>query len=225
VGKTERSRLQVGRGTILLGQFEPLFMRALNHLIMSMFRRHTHMFFLFFTCCLLWSSPCPLQAAEATLSDIIVTNTQEDLLVFFDIQGCFTREMEEAILNGIPTTFTIIIRLYKTRTFWFDGSISSLRLEHTIKYDSLKNEFRITRSEDNDNELVFKEFEKAKKAMAEIRNIEVVPLKELQRKGKYQLRVKAELEKVRLPLYLHYVLFFVTLWDFETDWYTVDFTY
>jgi hypothetical protein len=34
--------------------------------------------------------------------------------------------MEEAILNGIPTTFTIIIRLYKTRTLWFDGSISSL---------------------------------------------------------------------------------------------------
>ena len=202
-------------------------MRALNHLIMSTFRRHTHThwFLLLLCCCLLWSSPPPLQAAEATLSDIIVTNTQEDLLVFFDIQGCFTREMEEAILNGIPTTFTIIIRLYKTRTFWFDGSISSLRLEHTIKYDSLKNEFRVTRSEDKDNEVLFKEFAKAKKAMAELRNIEVVPLKELQKKGQYQLRVKAELEKVRLPLYLHYVLFFVTLWDFETDWYTVDFTY
>jgi len=170
-------------------------------------------------------SPSPLRAAEATLSDIIVTNTQEDLLVFFDIQGCFTREMEEAILNGIPTTFTIIIRLYKTRTLWFDGSISSLRLEHTIKYDSLKNEFRVTRSEDNNKELVFKEFEAAKKVMAEISDIKVVPLKELQRNSKYQLRVKAELEKVRLPLYLHYVLFFVTLWDFETDWYTVDFTY
>ena len=192
---------------------------------MSVLRRHSNIFLLFLFLCLLWSSPSPLLAAEATLSDIIVTNTQEDLLVFFDIQGCFTREMEEAILNGIPATFTIIIRLYKTRTLWFDGSISSLRLEHTIKYDSLKNEFRVTRSEDNNNELVFKEFEKAKKVMAEISNIEVVPLKELQRNSKYQLRVKAELEKVRLPLYLHYVLFFVTLWDFETDWYTVDFTY
>jgi hypothetical protein len=192
---------------------------------MSVLRRHSRIFLLFLLLCLLWSSPSLLQAAEATLSDIIVTNTQEDLLVFFDVQGCFTREMEEAILNGIPTTFTIIIRLYKTRTLWFDRSISSLRCEHTIKYDSLKNEFRVTRSEDNNNELVFKEFEKAKKAMAEISNIKVVPLKELQRKSKYQLRVKAELEKVRLPLYLHYVLFFVTLWDFETDWYTVDFTY
>ena len=174
---------------------------------------------------LLLPSPSMLQAAEATLSDIIVTNTQEDLLVFFDIEGCFTREMEEAILNGIPTTFTIYIKLYRTRTLWLDASISDIELKHTINFDNMKDEFRVTRSEDNYSELVLKEFAAAKKAMAEIKNIKVAPLRELSKKGKYQLRVKAELEKVRLPLYLHYVLFFVSLWDFETDWYTVDFTY
>ena len=192
---------------------------------MSTFRRHLEPLTLVLIFCFLLSFPSPLQAAEATLSDIIVTNTQEDLLVFFDIKGCFTREMEEAILNGIPTTFTIVIKLYRTRTAWRDASIASITLEHTIKYDSLKNEFRVTRSEEDNAEIVVKDFEAAKKAMAEIRNIRVVPLRELQERGKYQLRVKAELEKVRLPLYLHYVLFFVSLWDFETDWYTVDFIY
>lgn len=192
---------------------------------MSTFRRHLEPFTIPLLFCFLLSFPSPLQAAEATLSDIIVTNTQEDLLVFFDINGCFTREMEEAILNGIPTTFTIVIKLYRTRTAWLDDSIASITLEHTIKYDSLKNEFRVTRSETDNTELVVKDFEDAKKAMAEVRNIRVVPLNELQDRGKYQLRVKAELEKVRLPLYLHYVLFFVSLWDFETDWYTVDFIY
>ncbi len=192
---------------------------------MSTFRRHLEPLTLVLLFCFLLSFPSPLQAAEATLSDIIVTNTQEDLLVFFDIKGCFTREMEEAILNGIPTTFTIVIKLYRTRAAWLDASIASITLEHTIKYDSLKNEFRVTRSEEDNAEIVVKDFEAAKKAMAEIRNIRVVPLRELQKRGKYQLRVKAELEKVRLPLYLHYVLFFVSLWDFETDWYTVDFIY
>ncbi|MGD8255196.1 MAG: DUF4390 domain-containing protein [Syntrophobacterales bacterium] len=192
---------------------------------MSTFRRHREPFTLLLLFCFLLSFPSPLQAAEATLSNIIVTNTQEDLLVFFDVEGCFTREMEEAILNGIPTTFTIVIKLYRTRTAWLDASIASITLEHTIKYDSLKNEFRVTRSGEDNTELVVKDFEAAKKAMAEIRNIRVVPLKELQDRGKYQLRVKAELDKVRLPLYLHYVLFFVSLWDFETDWYTVDFIY
>jgi len=192
---------------------------------MSTLRRPLPLAALFLLLGLLLPSLSVLQAAEATLSDIIVTNTQEDLLVFFDIEGCFTREMEEAILNGIPTTFTIYIKLYKTRTLWLDASISDIELEHTINFDNMKDEFRVTRSEDNYSELVLKEFAAAKKAMAEIKNIKVAPLRELSKKGKYQLRVKAELEKVRLPLYLHYVLFFVSLWDFETDWYTVDFTY
>ena len=192
---------------------------------MSKLRRPLPPVALFLFLCLLLSFPSPLQAAEATLEDIIVTNTREDLLVFFDIKGCFTREMEEAILNGIPTTFAIQIKLYRSRALWPDASIADLELEHTIKYDSLKNEFRVTRSEDNFSESVFKEFDDAKKAMTEIKNIRIVALQDLVKRGKYQLRVKAELEKVRLPLYLHYVLFFVSLWDFETDWYTVDFTY
>jgi hypothetical protein len=192
---------------------------------MSTLRRPLPLVALFLLLFLPLLSPPPLQADEATLSDIIVTNTQEDLLVFFDIKGSFTREMEEAILNGIPTTFTIYIKLYRARTLWLDASIADIELEHNIKYDSLKNEFRVTRSEDNHSELVFKEFDAAKRAMAEIKNIKIVPLRELNKNGHYQLRVKAELEKVRLPLYLHYVLFFVSLWDFETDWYTVDFTY
>ena len=192
---------------------------------MSKLRRPLPPVALFLFLCLLLSSPSPLQAAEASLEDIIVTNTREDLLVFFDIKGSFTREMEEAILNGIPTTFAIQIKLYRSRPLWPDASIADLELKHTIKYDSLKNEFRVTRSEDNFSESVFKEFDDAKKAMTEIKNIRIVALQDLVKRGKYQLRVKAELEKVRLPLYLHYVLFFVSLWDFETDWYTVDFTY
>jgi hypothetical protein len=31
-------------------------------------------------------------------------------------------------------------------------------------------------------------------------------------------QIKAELDPVRLPLHLEYLFFFVSLWDFETDW-------
>ena len=47
----------------------------------------------------------------------------------------------------------------------------------------------------------------------------------LEKGGRYQLRMMAELDKIILPLYLHNVLFFLSLWDFETDWYTIDFRY
>jgi len=35
----------------------------------------------------------------------------------------------------------------------------------------------------------------------------------------YYVRMKAKLDKVQLPLKLEYLLFFVSLWDFETAWY------
>ena len=65
----------------------------------------------------------------------------------------------------------------------------------------------------------------AEKLMTEIDSLKVLPLDRLVTGSRYQIRTKAQLSKVRLPLYLHYILFFVALWDFETDWYTIDFIY
>ena len=69
------------------------------------------------------------------------------------------------------------------------------------------------------------EHEEARKLMTEVDGIKVVPLKWLEAGKQYQIRSKAELSEITLPFYLHYVLFFVSLWDFETDWYTIDFIY
>ncbi|MBF0453166.1 MAG: DUF4390 domain-containing protein, partial [Candidatus Magnetomorum sp.] len=65
----------------------------------------------------------------------------------------------------------------------------------------------------------------AQKKMSRIDNLKITPLSELTKGGQYQIRAKAELDEVRLPFYLHYVLFFVSMWDLETDWYTIDFVY
>jgi len=71
-------------------------------------------------------------------------------------------------------------------------------------------------------------FQQAQKLMTEIDSLEVVLLSKLEKGSRYQTRAKAEVSKLTLPFYLHYVLFFVSLWDFETDWYTmytIDFIY
>jgi Domain of unknown function (DUF4390) len=174
---------------------------------------------------LLLLCPRPAWSKQAQIGDIIVTNNQDYLLVYFFTKGCFTNEMNKAIMNGIPTTFTFLIELYKPRSFWPNRQLSSLKLHHTIKYDSLRQEFSVTLSERGNQTFVMKDFNKAQDMMADVSNVQLVPLKALEKNNQYQLRIKAELNKVRLPLYLHYILFFVSLWDFETDWYVVDFMY
>ena len=164
-------------------------------------------------------------AQEARLTNLIVTNTRDNLLLYLNVQGAFQDKMKEAILSGVPTTFSFLISLNSTRNFWLDKKIADIRLAHTIKYDNLKKEFSVNRSWDNQNPYITQSFEKAQKRMTEIDSLPVIALKDLERGRQYQIRAKAELNKLTLPFYLHYVLFVVSLWDFETDWYTIDFIY
>lgn len=164
-------------------------------------------------------------AQDASLTDIIVTNTRDDLLVYMSVEGAFTDKMKTAVLSGVPTTFSFFIELYKERNMWFDIEMADLKITHTLKYNNLKKEFIVKRSWENADPIVTQSFEEAQKLMAEIDSLKIVPLSKLEKGRHYQIRAKAELSKLTLPFYLHYVLFFVSLWDFETDLYTIDFIY
>ncbi len=164
-------------------------------------------------------------ALDAILTNIIVTNTRDDLLLYLTVQNAFPPEIEETINSGVPATFSFYINLYRIRNFWLDREITEMDVTHTIKYDNLKKEYIVTRSWENNQPHVVKSFYEAKKLMTEIDSLAIVSLDKLEKGKQYQVRTKAKLSKLTLPFYLHYVLFFVSLWDFETDWYTIDFIY
>jgi hypothetical protein len=164
-------------------------------------------------------------AQDAKLTNIIVTNTRDDLLLYLTVEGAFRDKMEKALLSGVPATFSFYIDLYLTRNLWLDKKIADITVTNTIKYNALKKEFRITRSWEDDKSTVVTSFDEAKRLMAEVDSLKIIPLKELVKGSQYQIRAKGKLSKLTLPFYLHYVLFFVSLWDFETDWYTIDFIY
>ena len=164
-------------------------------------------------------------AQDAMLTNITVSNSQDDLLLFLNLEGAFREEMKQAILSGAPSTFSFFAKLNRVRGLWFDQAVADIEVTHTIIYDNLKKEFTVTRSWKDNNPEVTKSFDEAKKWMTEIDSLKIIPLNRLDKGEQYQLRVKAEVSKKTLPLYLHYILFFVSLWDFETDWYTIDFTF
>lgn len=191
--------------------------------MISLLKRTQSVFFLVLG--LLFISAHAGYAQDATLTNITVSNTREDLLLFLNLKGAFREEMKKAILSGVPSTFSFFAKLNRVRSFWFDKDIADLEVTHTIIYDNLKKEFTVTRSWKENNPEVTESFNEAKKWMTEIDSLKIIPLNRLEKGEQYQLRVKAEVSKKTLPLYLHYILFFMSLWDFETDWYTIDFTF
>ncbi len=162
---------------------------------------------------------------SAMLANIKLANTRDDLLAYFQVEKAFDENISQAVKNGVPTTFSFLVALYKTSDSWLDKKIADVQIKSTIKFNSLKEEYTVSRPWKDEKPLTTKSFDQAKSWMTEIDNLKVIPLNKLVKGGKYQIRIKAELDKVTLPLSLHNVFFFVSFWDVKTDWYLVNFTY
>lgn len=162
---------------------------------------------------------------KAAIEDIVVTNTRDSLLVYFTVTNCFTDEMVRAIENGIPTSFLFFIKLYRKRSLWWDKEIASLTITHEIKYDNLRRVYAVKRSDDEEAAVQVTDFEQAKKLMSEIVAVKLADLSILERGNRYRVSMMVEMDKIQLPFPLHYIFFFVRLWDFKTPWYNMEFLY
>ena len=164
--------------------------------------------------------PCFSSPNKADIADIEVDKKGKNLEVSFRLNDCFNSDMEEAILDGVPTTFTILISVEKPALL-FKSKIADFSLRHTIRYNRLNNEFQVDLPEHPQKILVTRNFEEAKKWMSTVESLPVIPTCWLKKDQEYYLNLKAELSKVELPLFFRYILFWVSLWDFETDWHRV----
>jgi hypothetical protein len=169
--------------------------------------------------------PALAGAQEARLKNITISGGEKNLLVSLEIEGAFTKDLMEAILKGVPADFAFLIKLDRTRNWWINEELADIDVTHTIKYDNLKKEFSVYRSWIDPKPYVTQSLAEAQSMMSRIDGLAVIDINRMEKNQQYELRAKAELSKVTLPFYLHYVFYFVTLWDFETDWHAVVFTF
>lgn len=168
--------------------------------------------------------PMQAQAIEPEMTDILITNNTENVLLYARLVNGFKTEMESAILAGVPTIFTLQIEVYQVRSYVWDKKMISHEIKRIIKYDNLKKTFSID-TNGNTEPVIFPDFESAQKAMADFNGIIAAPLARLVKGNNYYLMMKVKIDKVRLPLHMEYIFFFVSFWDFETAWYRHNFSY
>ena len=169
-------------------------------------------------------SPVSALSEQARIKNTLITNNKKELLVYFQIDGCFTQKVEEAVQSGIPTTFIYRIVLYNKSEDSLGRKIASKEISHTIKYDTLRKDYTVTMSEKKEP-VVIQDFKAAKETMSTVDALSLTTLDRLEKDKPYSLQVKAELDTIKLPPPLNYLFFFVSYWDFETAWETVEFTY
>ncbi len=80
------------------------------------------------------------------IRDVNLRKKSPELAVDFRVSGAFDRELEDTIQSGLPRTLSFRVELYRPRLLLPDRRLGAWRLDHTIRYDNLKDEFLITRT-------------------------------------------------------------------------------
>jgi hypothetical protein len=156
-----------------------------------------------------------LGAEEANL---IINNSHGNLFLSLRIRDVITEEVNASVTDEASSTIVFSIALYQVHDFWFDKKIAHYTVNNNIKYDSLKNEYSLTRSWESGPPLTFKAFNMARHMMAEVNNFKVMPLHRLEKGENYQIRVRAFCQDQN-------AFIFSPSGCAKTAWHRVNFTY
>lgn len=162
---------------------------------------------------------------KATITELTATTSETHLIVFGTLVNSFTSEMIEILHSGIPIRFSFFVELFKTAENWPKEQIVSYNFHHVMTFDTLKENYRVTLEEDNNKVLPFKSLFDAQKVINEINGARIVELGQLIPNNLYLLKVRAELHQKTLPMSLQSIFPFLSWWDNETDWHSIEFIY
>ena len=173
---------------------------------------------------LLWDQSAHA-AQSARITSMTVNSTRESVLLFFEVENAFNDKLISAVNSGINISFSFPINIYRTRHLWKDKKVAHLDLTNTIKYDTLKKEYLITRPWKSPDTLRVNSLDEAITLMTCIDGLSLAPVKGLVKGETYRVKAKARMNKVARPKYLKFVLFFLNSWKLETRWKAVSFIY
>ena len=168
--------------------------------------------------CLLLGTSVVLAASEG-ITDIAVTRDNNDLLVSALYKGGFTPEIKSEIINGVSREFFYYIVLHRVIPSWLDEEKASTTIRYSVKYDTLKKQFHVTRDIIGaKEEHVFDSYDEMVEWVSRIDKVRFIPLKTLSGNHKYYVSIKAEIKAGKLPFLLRYPLFFIPYSEFSTEW-------
>ncbi len=174
------------------------------------------------------TAPLPAQAAPlgdtARFTELTVVLSRKDLLLFALLNGSTTDEMEEVLHSGIPLEFTFFTELLRT-TQGTTEQLQTHNFTHTIRYNTLTEEYRVEFSENSNRNSTFPTLDTAIQALENINGLPITPANQLLPNNSYRLRIRANLFHKKLPPGLRSLQPFITWNSRKTKWQAVDFSY
>ncbi|EKD39879.1 MAG: hypothetical protein ACD_75C00266G0002 [uncultured bacterium] len=183
------------------------------------------LFFCLLSLTLIGRTPATEPRQKAFIKELTATTSSTHILLFGTLENSFNPEMIDTLHSGIPLRFSFFVELYRKTEKWPGEQVLVRNFQHILTYDTLKENYRITLEEDNNRIVSYKSLTEAEKVINEINGARVVQLNQLLPDNTYKLKIRAEIHQKTLPLSLHNALPFLSWWDVETDWQSIEFKF
>lgn len=170
--------------------------------------------------------PGPLAAADLPRFDeVVIANSRSEVLLYFTLADAVTAEMEQGLKSGLPLVLTFFVEIQRRHDSGEARLLRRLQFEQQLSYDSLKDEYRVSREGLDYRPQITSSLAEARRLFTSIYGLAVLPLAELSPEQDYRLRLKAQMAEKSQPWSLNRLLPFRRLWGFETPWHEEDFRY
>ncbi len=174
-------------------------------------------------------TPLWAEAAEIKphIDDLRLSQGETSVLLSAHLMTGFKEEMHKALQGGIPLTFSYRIHLTRKGSILGEKIVRRREIIHNLEFDPVKQVYmfkaegyrrgNVTRTTRDETE--------ALKWLTNIQDWPLYPLQRLEINVRYRVRVMATLKSVELPSVLGYLFFFTNIFNQETPWVQVDFTF
>ena len=128
------------------------------------------------------------------------------------LEGGLTPEVEEEIAAGLPTTIEYRLHVYRHRSAFFDQLVLKRRVECTVRYDTLTQQYTLTRRLDDDLQETRVTADPAamREFMTSLHGVPLIKMVTLNSDDEYYLKAKSNLGLIWR--------FYVIPWPMDTDW-------
>lgn len=166
-------------------------------------------------------------AKNGRVNDIMVMDDTSNVLVYARLQNLLKEDTEKLIYAGVPVTCTFDVNFYQERSYWFDRRLSHLVVRNAIKYDNVKKSIYVKThlNEKRMETAEFSDVESAEASLLDLNGVSLVSIRNLDKKEKYYVTIKAKLEKDEHSRFVRYILFFLPFVETETNWYRKEFVW
>ena len=193
----------------------------------SMMKKHIISTLTIFT--LILASAAGSSAAEVKphISDLRLHQGESDVLLSAHLVTELGEEMRKALRGGVPLTFSYRINLTSRGSILGEKIVRKREVVHTLEFDPVKQLYMFTGDGYGKEPVVrtTREEEEALGWLTEILDWPLYPFHRLEKNLRYRVRVMATLRSVELPSVLGYLFFFTSIFNQETPWAQLDFTY